>query len=191
MADGDQVGLLTLLREDWETNERSVSRAGFQALAVHRLQNWAQVQPRPVGLPLRLVLRVLYVLVRNVYGIEVPKNVVVGRRVKLAHQGGIVLNEHVTVGDDCLIRHNVTIGGRSEERWTEAPAIGNGVQIGPGAVITGRLKVGDGARIGPNALVIDDVPPDARVLSPVAVVRVPSPRDGEAARADDGSTAAR
>ncbi|WP_308515766.1 hypothetical protein [Sphingomonas flavescens] len=50
----------------------------------------------------------------------------------------------------------VTIGMIGEG---EVPSIGNGVYIGAGAKIIGKVHVGDGARIGANAVVTKDVPP--------------------------------
>jgi serine O-acetyltransferase len=44
------------------------------------------------------------------------------------------------------------------------PTIGNGVYIGAGAKIIGKLVIGDGARIGANAVVVNDVPPNCTAV---------------------------
>ena len=163
--------LARILHEDWATNGRSLFTPGLRALAVHRLSTWAHALPRPVGLPVRVVARLLFYRVRGRYGIELPPEAVIGRRLQIAHQNGLVLNPRAVIGDDCLLRHNVTLGAATDERWDEAPVLGDGVQVGPGAVILGRVHVGDGARIGPNALVLHDVPAGSRVLAPLATVR--------------------
>ena len=70
-----------------------------------------------------------------------------------------------TIGDDCMIRQNVTLGraGRGVGP-EEAPRIENDVELGAGCVILGRVTVGEGARIGANVVVYSDVPAGAAVM---------------------------
>ena len=168
-------GLWQLLREDYETHGRALARPGFHALAVHRLGRWQQSLPLPWALPLRLLYDVLYFVVRNFYGIELPARAIIGRRLRISHHVGVIVNGYSVIGDDCVFRHNVTLGSPTRERADEAPRLGNGVRIGPGAVITGRITIGDNARIGPNAVVISDVPAGGRVVAPLADIRGPKP----------------
>ena len=44
-----------------------------------------------------------------------------------------------------------------------SPTIGVGVFLGPGAVVSGSIRVGDGAAVGANCVVVDDVPEGAVV----------------------------
>ncbi len=169
-ADG-KINLWAQIHEDWVSHDGSWARPGLHAVIVHRLGSRVRSMETPWRLPLWLFYGMLYFIVRNVYGIELPAGTVIGRRLRIAHQSGIVVNEAAVIGDDCLLRHNVTIGASSDDRAADAPVIGNGVQVGPGAVIMGPITIGDGARIGPNALVIHDVPADGRVLAPIASVR--------------------
>ncbi len=63
-----------------------------------------------------------------------------------------------TVGDDCMISQQVTVG------WSNKggpPTIGNRVRINAGAKVLGPITIGDDAVIGANAVVIHDVPPGA------------------------------
>ena len=51
------------------------------------------------------------------------------------------------------------------------PILGNGVDVGAGAVLIGRIHVGDGAQIAPNSVVMSDIPAGARVAGvPASVV---------------------
>ena len=102
--------------------------------------------------------------VRNHYGIELPLTASVGRRVLFGHQCGIVIHPYAIIGDECIIRHNVTIGGTTWERGRETPTLGRGVSLGCGAVILGNITIGDRATIGPNTVVMTDVPADASVF---------------------------
>jgi serine O-acetyltransferase len=101
---------------------------------------------------------------RNHYGIELPYSVKIGRRVIIEHQGAIVIHGNSVIGDDCYIRQGVTLGNRYMDRPLEAPILGNGVNVGAGAKILGRVRIGDHATIGANAVVLRDVPAGATVV---------------------------
>jgi serine O-acetyltransferase len=73
-----------------------------------------------------------------------------------------------TLGSDCLVRHNVTIGLHPSRG---APTLGNRVEVGTGAVIFGRVLVGNDVQIGPNAVVDQDIPANSFVFSPRPVVK--------------------
>jgi serine O-acetyltransferase len=178
-GDDRAPGLWTLIREDWETNGRDWTRPGFRAVAVHRFGNWRmRIRSRPIRWPLSVVYRVLYRFIRNHYGIELYYTVKLGRRLMIAHQGGVVIHDRTEIGDDCLIRHNVTIGCPSHRRLAEVPRIGNDVQIGAGAMVLGAITIGDGARIGANAVVTCDIPPGAKaVVEPARIITAERCRD--------------
>jgi serine O-acetyltransferase len=78
-----------------------------------------------------------------------------GERLMLPHPNGVVIHEDAVIGDDCMIMQQVTIGMIGDG---EVPTLGNGIYVGAGAKIIGKVKVGDGARIGANAVVTQDVP---------------------------------
>lgn len=176
-ADPDSLpGLFALLREDWAAHgPRPLSKPGFHALALHRFGYWQRRLPLPARVVARVVHDAVYYITRVFYGIELPATTRVGRRVVIGHQGGIVIGWHVEIGDDCLIRQNVTIG--STETGGGQPRIGARVAIGAGAVIVGSVVVGDDVVIGPNAVVAVDVPPGARVVSPPGRIIVGPGRD--------------
>lgn len=161
-------GLLAQLREDREVNG-GLSRPGFQAIALHRFTNWSRRSaPRWSRGLCRVASRTGFVLVRNVYGIELPASVVLGRRVRIAHQHGIVIHPGTVIGDGCTIRQGVSLGaaaGDAGRFHDQAPSLGEDVSLGVGAVVVGGVHLGDGAMIGPNATVLTSVPAGARVLA--------------------------
>jgi serine O-acetyltransferase len=162
---GDDLGLLELVREDWRAHSpRPLAKPGFHALALHRFGYWQQRLHPSLRLPARIVHDGLYYITRVVYGIELPRTTRVGHRVIIGHQGGIVISGEATIGDDCVIRQNVTVGATEEAG--PVPTIGNRVDIGAGAVIVGGVTVGDDVGIGPNAVVVTDVPAGSRVVAP-------------------------
>ena len=98
------------------------------------------------------------------------------------HQHGIVIHGQARIGDDCVIRHQVTLGNRHLGLPGDAPCLGRGVNVGAGAKILGAVAIGDGASIGANAVVLHDVPAGASAVgvpARVLPVSLPSlaPRD--------------
>lgn len=169
--------LVQIVREDLAANQRHWERGGFHALAVHRLGVWADAQSGPLGVLANVAYRLLFGFVRNLYSIELPRGTKVGRRLWLPHPAGIVVTHKAEIGDDCLILQNVTIGlggHRGRKRPPpNAPRIGNGVEIGAGAVLMGGITVGDNARIGPNAVVLTDVPAGGTAFAPPTKIMNP------------------
>ena len=173
--------LVAQLVEDWQAHDRDLTRPGFQALAVHRFGNWRMaIGPKALRAPFSVLYRFLYRSVRNLYGIELPYTAQVGRRVVIEHQSGIVIHGHAEIGDDCIIRQDVTLGNRRSDRPLDAPRLGKGVSVGAGAKVLGAIRIGDGAQIGANAVVFRDVPAGAVAVGIPA--RVVSDAPGEEAR---------
>ena len=77
---------------------------------------------------------------------------------------GVVIGETAVVGDEVLMYHQVTLGGRARGQFKRHPTIGNRVLIGAGAKIIGNITVGDDCKIGANALVVKDVAPGTVVV---------------------------
>ena len=154
--------LLALVREDWQNHGCDWTRPGFRALAVHRFGVWRAALPlKLVRAPMTLLYRHLFRHCRNVYGIELPYSAKVGRGVVIEHQGGIVIHGNAVIGNRCIIRQGCTLGLRRLDDLFAAPVLDDGVQLGAGAVLLGRITIGQGAVIGANAVVLDDVPPRA------------------------------
>ena len=90
------------------------------------------------------------------------------------HGVGCVVHELCTIGKNCKIFGNVTIGCKwsGGDRPGLPPSVGNDVLIGAGAVILGDIHIGDHTIIGANAVVITDVPAYCVVAgNPARVIR--------------------
>ena len=108
--------------------------------------------------------RLLSQIARFLTGIEIHPGATIGRRFFIDHGMGVVIGETAEVGDDVLMYHQVTLGGRSRGRFKRHPTVGNRVLLGAGAKLIGPITVGDDAKIGANALVVDDVAPGETVV---------------------------
>lgn len=184
-ARGTYSDVRELIREDFRTHKRRLLSPGMHALVVHRLGTYLYGTDTMATRCARPLYRLAHAFVAGVYAIELPLNAAIGRRVFLPHPHGIVVVPRSTIGDDCMIRHNVTIGAGSH-RGGGWPTIGDRVQFGPGSIVMGAVHVGNDVLIGPGAVVIDDVEPGSRVLAPVAETRPPRRRTAAApGQADD------
>lgn len=74
---------------------------------------------------------------------------------------GIYISRYASIGADCRIYQNVTIG----EVGHMAPHIGDNCLVGAGAVIVGNIRIGDNVKIGAGAVVSSDVPDHCTVVS--------------------------
>jgi serine O-acetyltransferase len=168
------IGFLALLKEDLQVNGGSIFDQGFMAIAVQRFGNWRMsFRLKMFRAPLTLLFRFLSYAVEILTGISLPYTVSLGRRVRIWHHSGIVLNARA-IGDDVHIRQNTTFGVISIERAKEIPTIGNRVDIGCGACILGGVTVGDDCTIGANAVVTSDVPPNSMAVGiPARIIRKP------------------
>lgn len=95
----------------------------------------------------------------------------VGERVRLGHCAlGVVVHPNVSIGDDVLLYHGVTLGTDVPLADPRRMVIGDRVVVGAGAVVVGPVTIGDDAVVGANAVVLRDVPPGVVVAGNPAVI---------------------
>lgn len=137
-----------------------VTSAGLHAVWGHRVAKFVYAKLR-----LRILGRWIAQWVRFWTGVEIHPGAIIGRRVFIDHGMGVVIGATAIVGDDVLMYHGVTLGGKSLERGAKRhPTIGNGVVLGAHAIVLGDITVGDKARIGAGAIVTKNVKPGATVV---------------------------
>ncbi len=68
------------------------------------------------------------------------------------------------IGDDCIIYHQVTLGGTGKEKLKRHPTIGNNVLIGAGAKLLGPINIGDNVKIGAGSVVLKSVEKNSTVV---------------------------
>lgn len=125
---------------------------GFHAILWHRL--WHRIYK----LKLRTLSRIFANITRWITGIEIHPGAKIGKRVVIDHGMGVVIGETAEIGDDVLMYHGVTLGGKSLKEGKRHPTVGNNVIIGAGAKLIGAINIGDNVKIGANAVITKDVP---------------------------------
>ena len=90
-------------------------------------------------------------------GISIHSSADIGPGAQLIHFGNVFVAPNTVIGEGVTIMQGVTIGVQVlADR--KAPVLGNGVFVGPNAVVVGDIEVGDGARISALTYVDDDIP---------------------------------
>ena len=155
---------MAMIREDIEAAMRRdpaahsrlemfLSSAGLHAIWAYRLAHILWANPLT-----RMPARLLSQLVRAITGVEIHPGATIGRRCFIDHGMGVVIGETTVIGDDVMLYHGVTLGGRSLSRTKRHPTLGNRVTIGAGAKILGPIVLGDDVQVGANSVVVRDVP---------------------------------
>jgi serine O-acetyltransferase len=170
-------GLFSTLREDLDNArshdpagrgdfENALVYSGLHAIWSHRLAHRLWARPAWRG-----PARVLAQATRFFTGIEIHPGATIGRRFFIDHGMGVVIGETTEIGDDVMLYHGVTLGGRSLNKGKRHPTIGNRVTVGAGAKVLGPILIGDDSAVGANAVVTHDVPADSIATGIPAIVR--------------------
>jgi serine O-acetyltransferase len=142
---------------DGRADATAIARAvlatdSYRIMAMQRTREAA----RRVHVP--LVNHALRVLQMALFGIEIDRDVTLGRGVYFVHTSGIVIGGNAKIGDRVRFYGSNTIGTAKDDGY---PTIEEDVWIGAGARILGPITIGARSRIGANAVVLTDVPPDS------------------------------
>lgn len=135
----------------------------------YRVAHWASVvrKQSKFSWPVTLPILVLYRFVTEwLLHIELPAATQIGKGLIIDHGFALVVNKNTIIGDDCRLRHCVTIGCKVRADGTQGPSprIGDRVDVGAGAIIIGDITIGNDAVIGAGAVVTKDVPEGAVVV---------------------------
>src|SRR5690606_36670536 len=115
-------------------------------------------------------------LTRWLTGIEIHPGARIGRRFFIDHGMGVVIGETAEIGDDVMLYHGVTLGGRTRNSGKRHPTLEDGVAVGTGAKILGPVRIGAHCVVGANAVVTRDAPPHSVLVGMPAKAR---PRDAD------------
>ncbi|MDO5634138.1 MAG: serine O-acetyltransferase EpsC [Micrococcus sp.] len=144
--------------------------SGLHAVWAHRVAHRLWQHER-----LKTPARALSQLTRSLTGIEIHPGATIGRRFFIDHGMGVVIGETAEIGDDVMLYHGVTLGGRSLEKTKRHPTLQDGVVVGAGAKVLGPVVIGEGSSVGANAVVVKDTPADSIATGIPASVRQRNP----------------
>ncbi len=122
---------------------------------------------------------------RFVTGIEIHPGATIGGGFFIDHGAGVVIGETAEIGDNCVLFHNVTLGGTGKHKGKRHPTIGNNVVIGTGTDALARGPYASAKEPSPSLPLCEAVGiahPTAGALP--AVSRAPCP--GRRRRAPGG-----
>lgn len=127
---------------------------GLHAILIHRFTHllWR--------LKIPFLPRLFSQISRFFTGIEIHPGARIGKGFFIDHGMGVVIGETTEIGDNCVLFHNVTLGGTGKHKGKRHPTIGTNVMIGTGAILLGPIKVGDNVKIGANTFILMRNVPD-------------------------------
>ena len=131
---------------------------GFHAIFFHRIGNFCYRKR------IYFLARLISQISRHITGIEIHPGAKIGKRLFIDHGMGIVIGETATIGDDCVMYHNSTLGGTGKDKDKRHPDLGNNVMVGAGAKVLGPIKIGNNVKIGANSVVLKDIPNNTTVV---------------------------
>ena len=113
------MGVFSRIREDIATARahdpaarRAMRRSSSPTRGLHAV--WAyRLAHRLWRRRLRLPARLLSQLTRFLTGVEIHPGATIGRRLFIDHGMGVVIGETAEIGDDVMLYHGVTLGGKA------------------------------------------------------------------------------
>jgi serine O-acetyltransferase len=129
---------------------------------------------------LKLPARLLSQFARFLTGVEIHPGARIGRRLFIDHGMGVVIGETAEIGNDVMLYHGVTLGGKSERREKRHPTLGNRVVVGANATILGPVSIGADSSVGAGAVVVKDAPAGSILVGIPARDLTRLPRSAEA-----------
>ncbi|MBG6059592.1 serine O-acetyltransferase [Cryobacterium sp. MP_M5] len=185
------MGVFSTIREDIamarahdpaarSNTEVFLAYSGLHAVWSYRLSH------RLWSAGLRLPARLVSQFTRFLTGIEIHPGATIGRRLFIDHGMGVVIGETAEIGDDVMLYHGVTLGGKTRHGVVRGekrhPTLRDGVTVGAGAKILGPVTIGAWSTIGANAVVTKDAPAKSLLLGIPAVIQPVKAETIEAAR---------
>lgn len=130
---------------------------GFHALTTHRLAHLLWKNGR------KHMARYIQSRASEVFQTDIHPAAVIGDGIFIDHATGVVIGETSVIGNNVTLLHDVTLGGTGKTAGLRHPCVEDGVLVGAGAQVLGRITIGRNARVGAGAVVLHSVDPGMTV----------------------------
>lgn len=138
----------------------------LHAIAMHRCISHPLYRIHVPFIP-RLISQIM----RFLTAIEIHPGAKIGKGLFIDHGIGVVIGETAEIGKNCVMYHNVTLGGTGKHKGKRHPTIGDNVLIGTGSILLGPIIIGNNVKIGANTFIINrNVPDNCTVVGTPAVI---------------------
>lgn len=151
--------LIELILDDLRVNPTVKSKV---IVTLFRIAHASLSLPKVLA-PAGWLVRIFYrLLVDWVLGVDLPCRTKVGRRLTIYHGTGLVVNPTAVIGNDCILRHGVTIGNKIvNNQETGSPTIGDQVEFGANSTAIGPITIGNRCVIGANTVITKNLADDS------------------------------
>jgi putative colanic acid biosynthesis acetyltransferase WcaB len=160
-----KLSVLDYIHQDWVANKGNIKAQLI--LAFFRISYFLYTSNGLLfylGIPVLILYRIV---VEWFLCVEIPFRTKIGKSIKLYHGQGLVLNNNVIIGDNCILRHSTTIGTSrmaKDGTFCGCPVIGNNVDIGANVVIIGPIVIGNNVTIGAGSVVVKSIEANSTVV---------------------------
>ncbi|MBU1707448.1 serine O-acetyltransferase [bacterium] len=126
----------------------------FYAILIHRLTHFLW------RIKLPIIPRILSQINRFLTGVEIHPGASIGKGLFIDNGMGVVIGETAKIGENCIIFHNVTLGGTKSVHGRRHPKLGDNCLVGTGTSLLGPILIGSNVKIGAATTVINRNIPD-------------------------------
>jgi serine O-acetyltransferase len=132
----------------------------FQAVACFRFGQAASAlyaKSKLLGLLPLIVSMVWRHRMSTVHQVFIHRRARIGPGFFIMHRNGLFIGP-VSIGDNCVLHHNVTMGDRVASGDHGVPRLGDNVWVGPGSMLFGDITIGNNVTISAGTVLSKSVP---------------------------------
>lgn len=128
---------------------------GFWATFQYRIAHYiyVNIKWKLFKLPMLCLAFLWFKIIEITTGISIPYSAKIGHSFYIGHFGGIIINSHAVIGNNCNISQGVTIGVSGLGINRGVPVLGDNIYIGANAVLAGKINIGNNVLVAACSMV--------------------------------------
>lgn len=149
-----------------ELSENYMIKSKF-VVFLFRVSNYLAYKPKITWI-FSFPIFILYIFIVEWFlGIEIPIKTRIDKGFKIYHGVGLVINGYTVIGKNFTVRQGVTIGNKmlSDGTISNAPTIGDNVELGASSIIIGPVNIGNNVIVGAGAVITKDIDSNKTIVS--------------------------